>query len=64
MNICLHNHIFSNYFEDWLTTIEVRPGVYQKSEKKCLYHHKSIIKGIKITVRTVIELAHKIFDYA
>ena len=22
------------YFEDWLKTIEVRPGVYEKSEKK------------------------------
>ena len=22
------------YFEDWLKTIEVRPGVYEKSEKQ------------------------------
>ena len=22
------------YFEDWLKTIEVRPGAYEKSEKK------------------------------
>ena len=31
------------HFEDWLTTIEVRPGVYDKSVKqKNLYHHISI----------------------
>ena len=29
--------------------------------KKCLYNHKSI-KGTKITVHAVTELAHKIFD--
>ena len=43
------------HFEDWFTTIAVRP-VYEKPEKqKCLYNHKSI-KGIKVIVSTVIEL--------
>ena len=33
---------FLKYFEDWLRSIEERPGVYTKSEKnrKCLYHRK------------------------
>ena len=30
--------------------------------KKCLYNHK-FIKGIKINVHTVMELAHKVFRY-
>ena len=25
------------YFEDWLKTIEVRPGVYEKSEKQRMF---------------------------
>ena len=25
------------YFEDWLKTIEVRPGVYEKSEKQKMF---------------------------
>ena len=25
------------YFEDWLTTIEVRPGVHEKSEKQKMF---------------------------
>ena len=32
-------------------------------DKKCLYNHKSI-KGIKITVYTVIEPVYKVFDNA
>ena len=49
------------YFEDRLKTIEVRPGVYEKSEK-CLYNHK-YVKGIKINAYTVIEQAYKVFDF-
>ena len=26
-------HQFLKYFGDWLTTIEVRPGIYKKCEK-------------------------------
>ena len=25
------------YFEDWLKTIEIRPGVYEKSEKQKMF---------------------------
>ena len=28
---------FLEYFEDWLITIEVRPGVYEKSEKQEMF---------------------------
>ena len=32
---------FSEYFKDCLTKNEVKPGVYEKSEKKiCSYQHK------------------------
>ena len=51
------------YLEGWLTTIEVRPGVYEKPEKKNLNNHKSI-KDIKIIVHTVTELPYKVLDYA
>ena len=27
-------HQFLKYFEDWLTTIDLRPGGYEKSEKQ------------------------------
>ena len=30
-------HQFLKYFEDWLTTIKVRPGVYEKSEKQKMF---------------------------
>ena len=42
------------YFEDWLKSLR---------NKKCLYNHKSI-KGIKITVHTVIELTYTVLNYA
>ena len=47
------------YFEDRLEDQE-----YTKSQrnKKCLYNHKSV-KGIKITVHTVIEQPYKVFYY-
>ena len=51
------------YFKDCLKTIEVRPVVYETSEKQkmfVLYNHKSV-KGIKINI--VIEQAYKVFDY-
>ena len=57
---------FLKYFEDWLTTTEVRPDQeYMKSlrNKKCFYHQK-YINGIKITVHTVIELTNSPCDYA
>ena len=51
------------YFEDWLKTIEARPGLYEDSEKqKCSYNHKSE-KDIKINVYTIIEQAYKVFNY-
>ena len=51
------------YFEDRLKTVEVRPGVYESQRnKKCLFNHK-FVKGIKINVHTVIEQAHKVFNY-
>ena len=57
-------HKFLKKLEDWLTTIEVRPGVYEKPDtQKCLCHRKSI-KGIKSTVCTIIELAYKVLNYA
>ena len=53
------------YFEDWLKTIEVRPGVYKKSEKQKMFIQSLICKGhIKINVHTVIEQAYKVFDHA
>ena len=45
------------FFKDGLKTIGVRPG-----ETKTVYNHKSV-KGIKISVHTVIEQAYKVFDY-
>ena len=53
------------YFEDCLKTIEVRPGVYEKSEEEKIFiFNQKSIKSIKINVHAVIEQACKVFDYA
>ena len=38
-------------------------SMWKFRETKNIYNHKSI-KGIKVTVHTVMELAYKVFDYA
>ena len=38
---------FFKYFEDWLTIIEVEPGVYEKSEKLKMFVSSYIYKGHK-----------------
>ena len=55
-------HQFLKYFEELLTTTEVRQEhVKSLRNKKRLYHHKSI-RHIKITVHTVVELAYKVIN--
>ena len=51
---------FLKFFENWLTKIEIRPGVYEKSEKQKLFQSSQI----KITVHTVIELRYKVSSCA
>ena len=44
------------YFEDWFKTMEVRPEVYETSDKqKKLYNHKSL-EDIKISIHTVTQV--------
>ena len=47
---------FSKYFEDWLKSIEERPGAYTKSEKQKMFISSQTYEGLKITVHSVIEL--------
>ena len=35
------------YFEDWLKTIEARPGLYEESEKQKMFIQSQIWKGHK-----------------
>ena len=56
---------FTKYFEDWLATVEVRPGVYEKFENKMLILSQAF-SGHKITIlRTGIykvSITHKVSD--
>ena len=53
------------YFEVWLKTTEVRPGVCEKSEKQKMFISSQICKEcIKINLHTVIEQAYTVFDFA
>ena len=47
---------FLKYFEDWLKSIEERPGSYTKSEKQKMFISSQTYEGLKITVHSVIEL--------
>ena len=47
---------FLKYFEDWLRSIEERPGAYTKSEKQKMFISSQTYEGVKITVHSVIEL--------
>ena len=47
---------FLKYFEDWLRSIEERPGAYTKSEKQKMFILSQTYEGVKITVYSVIEL--------
>ena len=47
---------FLKYFEDWLRSIEERPGAYTKSEKQKMFLSSQTFEGVKITVHSVIEL--------
>ena len=56
---------FTKYFEDWLTTVEVRPGVYEKFEKKCWYYHKHFqdIKSLYLELAYIkFSITHKVSD--
>ena len=47
---------FLKYFEDWLGSIEERPGAYTKSEKQKMFISSQTYQGLKITTHSVIEL--------
>ena len=55
------------YFRDWLKTIEVTPGVYEKSEKQNIFILSKFDKGPKngcTFYHYQLELACKVFDSA
>ena len=47
---------FLKYFEDWLESIEERPGNFSKKAKVKMFISQETYKGIKITVNSMIEL--------
>ena len=47
---------FLKYFEDWLRSIEERPGAYTKSEKQKMFISSQTYEGLKITVHSAIVL--------
>ena len=46
-------NVFLQYFEDWLASIEQRPGNFSKDAKCKIYPNKH--EGFKITINSVIE---------
>ena len=47
---------FLKYFEDWLKSIEERPGTYKKSEKQKMFISSQTYECLKITVHSAIVL--------
>ena len=54
---------FLKYFEDWLLSIEERPGKYTKSQKQKMFISAQTYEGIKITIYSMIELVKFLIDH-
>ena len=48
-------NVFLKYFEDWLTSIEQRPGNFSRNARSNMFISWQTFEGLKITVHSIIE---------
>ena len=48
-------NVFLKYFEDWLTSIEQRPGNFSRNARSNMFVSWQTFEGLKITVHSNIE---------
>ena len=54
-------NIFLKYFEDWLTSIEQRPGNFSRNARSNMFISWQTFVGLKIIVHSIIEAAISLF---
>ena len=57
------NNTFVEYFKDWLSSIERKPGKYSKSDKANMFISYQTYEGLQITVKSVIELTKYLLSH-
>ena len=48
-------NVFLKYFENWLTSIEQRPGNFSRNARSNMFISWQTIEGLKITVHSIKE---------
>ena len=56
-------NVFLKYFEDWLHSIEQRPGNFSRNAHNNMFLSRQTYEGLKITVNSVIELVQFLLDH-
>ena len=59
MNACCG---FLNYFDDWLKSIQDRPGDYDKTARNKMFIPSHTYEGIKITVHSIVGCVEFLLD--
>eukprot|EP00794_Sanderia_malayensis_P002816 gene2816-3252_t len=57
------NNTFLQYFEDWLSSIERKPGKYSKGDKANMFISYQTYEGLHIAVKSVIELTKYLLSH-
>ena len=55
-------NVFLKYFEDWLTSIEQRPGNFSRNARSNMFISSQTLVGLKITVHLIIEASATSFQ--
>ena len=53
--LLLFLNVFLKYFEDWLTSIEQRPGNFSRNDRSNMFISWQTFEGLKITVHSIIK---------
>ncbi len=57
------NNTFLQYFKDWLSSIERKPGKYSKGDKANMFISYQTYEGLQITVKSVTELTKYLLSH-
>eukprot|EP00112_Aurelia_sp_Birch-Aquarium-sp1_P018468 Seg4408.1 transcript_id=Seg4408.1/GoldUCD/mRNA.D3Y31 product="Transposable element P transposase" protein_id=Seg4408.1/GoldUCD/D3Y31 len=57
------NNTFLQYFKDWLSSIERKPGKYSKGDKANMFISYQTYEGLQITVKSVTELTNYLLSH-
>ena len=56
-------NVFLQYFEDWLASIEQRPGNFSRNAKGKMFISQQTYEGFKITVNSIIEAVQLLLQH-